>query len=68
MTTNLTQEAEVERLKRALVEAAIPLEAMILAAQDDPTGRRFYGDMWDGIVAGAKAARAALAKGGSDDR
>lgn len=59
---------EIERLKRALVEAAIPLEAMILAAQDERTGRRLYGELWDGVVAGAKAARAALAEGGPDDR
>ena len=55
---NLRLLDEIEQLKRALVEAAIPLEAMILAAQDERTGRRLYGELWDGVVAGAKSARA----------
>ena len=60
---------EIERLKRALVEAAIPLEAIILATQDDNAGRRLYGELlWNGIVAGVDAIRTALPEGGPDDR
>lgn len=60
---------EIERLRGALVEAAIPLEAMILATQDDTAGRRLYGELlWNGIVAGVEAVRTALTKGGPDDR
>lgn len=66
---NLRLLNEIERLKRALVEAAIPLEAMILATQDDNAGRRLYGELlWNGIVAGVEAVRTALVKGGPDDR
>lgn len=66
---NLRLLDEIERLKRALVEAAIPLEAMILATQDDTAGRRLYGELlWNGIVAGVEAVRTALPEGGPDDR
>lgn len=52
------QAALIEAAKRGIVEAAIPLEAAILAGKSP-----YMSDaLWDGIVTGAGAARATLAK------